>query len=188
MREVPRNIDRSPWSKVNRRARTVAYLWIIAAGCLICWFGGKTALTFLSQADRPSVSACVTVGFLELSGLVLIRVGYCMICSQYARFSFSGAGVAVKYPLQRLRTVPWGDLQQVCVCYGDYRKDGKKATVVCCVRKGERPTLLGRWRTESPFHYRGVMAMYHTQDLFDEIERACPMEIIDLRETPAYKY
>lgn len=181
MKEVPRNIDRSPWSRLKKRILLAFLSTDIAMGCGLCLL----AIGFLLYRPMPPLPLlCLTA----LYGLLMVKLGYCEICSLYARFSFSDAGVTVKYPLQKIKTIEWNAFQQVCICYGYHVRDNGSATVICCIKKGEKKDIFDRWKTDSPFHYRSVIGMFYTQELLDEIERACPMKIVDLRETPAYKY
>lgn len=47
--------------------------------------------------------------------------------------------------------------------------------------------MSGRWKTDSLLHYRSVITMDYTFDLYKSIKKVCPYEIIDLREKDNYK-
>ena len=136
----------------------------------------------------------VGVGFFLLAtiggtGLTLLTTGWQFITIGMARYRFNKEGVYAKYPLKPEQLYPWNYFQQVCVCYSAYTTRGKQKanTVICCIKHGERKNLYGRWKTENPFRYRNVVCVAYSPALFDGVKDMCPFEVIDLRETPAYK-
>ena len=122
-------------------------------------------------------------------GTVLIVVGWKFINTGMAKYRFKKEGVYVKFPLKPEQLFRWDNFQQVCVCYSAYTTRGKQKanTVICCVMHGERKNAYGRWKTENPFRYRTVFCINYSLSLHNGIKEMCPYEVIDLRETYAYR-
>lgn len=122
-------------------------------------------------------------------GFTLIHIGWKFITAGLAKYRFAPNGIYAKYPLKPEVFYPWSVFQQVCVCYSAYTTRGpqKANTIICCIKHGEKKNLYGRWKTENPFRYRTVICVNFSLDLLYGVKEMCPFEVIDLRNTPAYK-
>ncbi len=102
-----------------------------------------------------------------------------------ASFRFETDGLCVKYPLHSWHMIPWDCFQQVCVLYS--YTGSNPHPEICCVMKGEKTNMFGRWKTTNPFRYRTVICISYTPELHEGIKEKCPYEVIDLRGTPNYR-
>lgn len=133
------------------------------------------------------------VSFFELvnflSGLFLLLFGLFSASMGCATYRFEEDGIYAKYPLQAPQVIPWDAFQQVCVCYGGYttRGERKASTYICCVKKGEKPNVYGRWKTDNVFRHRRVITITYTPELHEGIKERCPYEVVDLRNTLNYR-
>ena len=134
----------------------------------------------------PFVAAFIVplLGFAVL----LFVFGWLFISRGLAKYSFQTDGIFVKYPFRAKTFIPWCDFQQVCVCYAAYTTRGAKraATVICLVKAGEKKNVYGRWKTDNPFRYRSVITIDYKPELLAEIQKRCPLEVVDLRGTQSY--
>lgn len=119
----------------------------------------------------------------------LMYLSYSIINSSLAKYRFEVAGIRIKYPLRHSYIIPWSEFQQVCICYAAYTTFGprKANTVICAVKHGERPNMYGRWKTDNPFRFRTVIRIEYCEDRYMQLQECCPLPIVDLRNTPAYK-
>lgn len=116
-------------------------------------------------------------------------LGWLLIENGMARYTFTDNGLIAKYPFRKPIIVPWDDFQQVCICYAAYTTRGKPraSTVICCVKKGERKTSVGRWKTDNPFRYRSVICIPFREALLNGLKKTYPGEVVDLRDTLTYR-
>ena len=124
--------------------------------------------------------------WLILLGIVGLIWNWADIQSALAVYSFSDAGVEVKYPLEKCRMYTWEEFQQVCVCYHSRATEMYGYSVLCLVKKGEKKDAFGRWKTASPLHYRRVMCLDYSEELLDTVKKSCPLMIPDLRDRGNY--
>lgn len=117
-------------------------------------------------------------GFLELQQLL-------------AEARITAESVTVMRPFSPPETLQWADFQQVCICLynrvalGEIGGQGHPQLVF--VRPGAKKNLMDRWKTHSPFQHRKLIAIDYDAELDAAVRALCPMEIIDLRDTPPYK-
>ncbi len=117
-------------------------------------------------------------------------LGWAMISHGKAEYTFHPDGIRAKFPFRKEEFYPWEEFQQVCVCYAHYSSRGPSwaLPIICCVKKGEKVTAMGRWKTENPYRYRTVICVKYTPELYEEVVAKCPMEVPDLRNTLTYRY
>ena len=122
-------------------------------------------------------------------GVFLLWIGWLFITTGMAQFRFSKEGLYAKYPLKPEQLIPWRAFQQVCVCYCAYTTRGPRraCTIICCVKHGEKRNLYGRWKADNLFRYRTVIAIKYSPELHAGVKEMCPYEVVDLRETRAYR-
>ncbi len=130
----------------------------------------------------------VFVEFMGIGILILIYAWEYMSVS-FAKYEFNTDGVIVKYPMRAKKNISWDKFQQVCICYAGYTTRGERRahSVICCVKKGEKPNMLGRWKIGYLFHYQSIIYMEYTYQLYEEIKEKCPYEVVDLRKTRTYR-
>ena len=123
------------------------------------------------------------------TGVLMVIYILNLISMSFYKYEILAEGIRTKYPLQGWRLISWDEFQQVCVCYAGYttRGERKAYSVVCFVKKGEKKNLYGRWKTGNPFHYRSVITIEYTDELYEEVKEKCPYEIPDLRKTRLYR-
>lgn len=94
-----------------------------------------------------------------------------------AYFDYSEEGLGVKYLLQKRKVIPWGEFQQVCVCYTSYSTRGPATahSVLCFVKKGEKKNVYGRWKASNPFRSRSVIAIEYTDELYEKVKKTLPI-------------
>lgn len=132
----------------------------------------------------------VLLDFLPYASLALFLcyLGWTMIAMALAQYKFEQDGLWVKYPFCKPHQIQWSEFQQICVCYGDAIPRGACSnTVICCVKKGEKKNIYDRWKTNSPLRYRSVVCIDYSPDLHEGLKQRCPLPIVDLRQTPAYR-
>ena len=118
-----------------------------------------------------------------------LRLGWCILSRYLARFRFLKEGLAVTFPLRQEEIFPWEDFQQLCVCYTGYPHqdpNGKILSVICCVKKGEKKNICGRWK-ESDFHYRTVIHIEFRPETLEALRQFCPFPVPDLRGIGNYR-
>ena len=168
-------------------------IFLLLAGFPFLGFGFFAFLIYVSYIsviqDGYSISF-VAVFIVPLIGVavLLLVFGWLFISKGLAKYCFQTDGLSVKYPFRAKTFIPWHDFQQVCVCYAAYTTRGAKraATVICLVKTGEKKNIYGRWKTDNPFRYRSVITIDYKPELYTEIKKRCPLEVVDLRETQAY--
>ena len=116
-----------------------------------------------------------------------------LISDLSACYQFHKNGLYVKYPFVNWQCIPWNSFQQICICYTAYSTRGplRAKTVLCCVKKGEKKNLYGRWKTENPFHQRGVITFGGLEikpDLVLKVQLYCSARIDDLRGYGNYRH
>ena len=123
------------------------------------------------------------------AGIFLIIQGLFMIDKGLAKYRFEKEGLVVKYPFKKEKLILWNEFQQVCVCYGAYTTRGtpRASSVICCVKKGEKTNIYGRWKTDNPFHAHTVITIDYKLEYYNGIKERCPYDVPDLRDTPAYR-
>ena len=115
--------------------------------------------------------------------------GWCCIKRGLARFRFLKEGLMVKFPLEEEYLIPWDEFQQVCVIYGQYSTRGtpRASSIICCVKKGQKKNLYGRWKIDSVFTYRTVLGILFKPEYLAGIREVCPYQVPDLRDTGNYR-
>lgn len=146
------------------------------------------ALVYAIAAETFGIGSLLTTLLYMLVAALILRAGWALCCRGFARYRFEMDGLLVKYPLQKAVLIPWSSFQQVCVCDGSSVPKGMKtAAVLCCVRHGEKKNLYDRWKTDSIFRYRSVICMDYTPELHRGLQERCPLPVVDLRDTAAYR-
>ena len=122
------------------------------------------------------------------SSVFLLALGWAFIMWGMVRYRFEDEGLSIKFPFHSWYTVSWDDFQQVCIIHGSSAQRGehRPCPAICCVMKGEKTNLFGRWKSENPFKYRKVFTIVYTPELHEGIKEKCPYEVVDLRDTPNY--
>lgn len=120
--------------------------------------------------------------------LFILTTCWDMVLEYFAKYNFSQQGIRRKLPLLKERYISWDEFQQICVCYDSYVTKGERAAriIICLVKKGAIKDSAGRWK-ERRTGKRMVIALGHTEELYEDIQRNCPFEVVDLRQTPAYR-
>lgn len=117
-------------------------------------------------------------GFLELQQLL-------------GEVRITAESLTVMLPFSPPETLQWADFQQVCICLynrvalGEIGGQGHPQLVF--VRPGAKKNLMDRWKTYDPFQHHNLIAIDYDEDILEAVRALCPMEIIDLRDTPPYK-
>lgn len=105
----------------------------------------------------------------------------------FVKYKIVEEGLWIKYPLEFPKILPWTDFQQICVCYSNTSGPGTYV-FICFIKHGEQKSFMsGRWKAGSFLHYRSVITMDYTFELYKSIKKMCPYDIVDLRETTNYK-
>ena len=55
------------------------------------------------------------------------------------------------------------------------------------VLPGAKKNLFDRWKTDSAFQHRRLIAIDYDEAVHEAVQALCPMEITDLRDTPPYR-
>ena len=129
------------------------------------------------------------LGFLISTpvGAIAIYAAITSYLSFTAEYKIEENGIKAKYLYGPENYIPWDEFQQVCECYGDDYKSKIQQVYICCVKKGEKKNFFGRWKANDPLHYRTVITMYYTDELYEEIKEKCPYQVPDLRKNRAYR-
>lgn len=137
----------------------------------------------------PIFAIFVFLVFVMVIAAFFLVLGWAIISEGLARYRFETNGLHVKYPLHLPHLIPWDEFQQVCVIHAAFTTRGERRanTVICCVKKGEKKNIYGRWKTDNPFRYRSVISIAYTPELHEGIKNRCPYEVCDLRETQTYR-
>lgn len=159
---------------------------VLAVGLLI--LGIYTAYVSIIYDGYPIELIFPLVSIIIALATFFLLIGLAFISSGLARYCFKIDGLEVKYPLQPRCLIPWEDFQQVCIVYAAFTTRGERRanTVICCVKKGEKKNIYGRWKTDNPFRYRTVICIAYSPELYEGIKEKCPYKVEDLRNTPAY--
>ena len=131
-----------------------------------------------------SIAAVLLGAPLGIFAIYISITGYLGFTAEY---KIDENGIKAKYLYGPENYIPWDEFQQVCVCYGKQNKAGAAAVYICCVKKGEKKNFFGRWKANDPLHYRTVITMYYTDELYEEIKEKCPYQVPDLRKNRAYR-
>lgn len=157
----------------------------------VLMIGTAVYVFYISVAvDGYSVGLVFTCIFpVIVLGLICILLGWAFIQGGLSKFRFQADGIYVIRPLSHNRLIPWDQFQEICVCYGAFTTRGtpNAAVVICCVKHGETKNAAGRWKTDNPFRYNSVISILYSQEAHAKIKDVCPFEVIDLRNTTAYK-
>ena len=130
----------------------------------------------------PLAALCVITAALVCFGQWIMALQTAL-----AQFAFCHDGVRVKYPMETEHFYPWEDFQQVCVCYYSRATEMSGYSLICLVRKGEKPDHFGRWKTGSVCHYRNLLCLDYSEEQLREIQAVCPYYISDLRGKGSYR-
>lgn len=123
------------------------------------------------------------------TAVFVMALGRAFFLERHSKYSFCEDGIWIKDPVRKPKLVLWKEFQQICICYASYTTKGERAAhvVICCVKRGEKKDFYGRWKADSVFHFRKVITLGYTDELYNIIKIKCPYEIVDLRQTPQYK-
>lgn len=136
--------------------------------------------------DGPLTVSAVLLTILAGVVLVFFWAAVCLELQRYwMKLRISEEGLTLLRPLLPKKHIPWDAFQQVNICYRMGVR-GVKPAILCFVRHGEKKNLFGHWRTESILHRRSLISPYYTEALHAAAAACCPLEIIDLRNTPDY--
>lgn len=99
-------------------------------------------------------------------------------------------GITVSRPFSPAQELAWSDFRQVCICLynrrmGEIHGEGHPQLVF--VRPGAKKNLFDRWKTHSAFQHHKLIAIDCDKEVISVIRALCPLEIVDLRDTPPYK-
>lgn len=162
------------------------------AAIAVCIVGGLELRTFI-RAGRTLAGILWFLIFYMPVAIFPLALAIAWGSLFFSRFQLSEDGLGVKRPLSRWEYTRWNDFQQICICYTAYSTRGplRANTVLCCVKKGEKKNLYGRWKTENPFHQRGVITFggrYVEPDLVLKMQLYCSARIDDLRGYGNYRH
>lgn len=153
---------------------------LMFAAAALWFFIDSLHSVLLMLFSLPFIVACCYFsigGFLEMQRLL-------------SEARITDRGLTVLRPLSPPQTLGWSDLQQVCICLYNRRMGeihGQGHPQLCFVCQGEQRSIYDRWKTHSPFHHRRLIAIDYDEEILEAVRALCPMEIIDLRDTPPYK-
>ncbi|MBR3765161.1 MAG: hypothetical protein IKK57_11520 [Clostridia bacterium] len=118
-------------------------------------------------------------------------IGCFLELQQYlGKACITAEGVTVTRPLARPQVIRWEDVRQVCICLYNRRMGeigGHGHPQLVFVLPGAKKNLFDRWKTHSAFQHRKLIAIDYDEQIDDAIRKLCPLEIVDLRDTPPYK-
>ena len=166
---------------------------------IILGFCPALALGILFSAIWLFFFSIMESGFSYFTLIVLIAqmilsvflgfLGHSYICRGLAKYKICSKGLIVKYPVEKEKLIVWDEFQQVCICYAAYTTSGKSRanTVICFIKNAEKKNVHGRWKTDNPFKYRDVICLDYSDELRNAIGECCIHEMMDLRNTMAYK-
>lgn len=164
----------------------LSFFWILGIGLVFL----AVFYAILSYYDGSSIIELL-IGFVYIISIAvfIFRLGWVFLSQGMARYHFISSGIEVKWPLRSKRLILWSEFQQICICYGAYTTQGepRASTVICCVKHGEKKNWKGRWKTDNPFRYRSVFTIDYSPELHAGIKERCPYDVVDLRETRAYR-
>lgn len=141
------------------------------------------------------------ISSLSTVPLFIVSLPFMLFCAVMALAAFlelqqllgkvcvTAEGVTVISPFSPPRRLTWDRFQQVCICLyvsGRGMLDHRYPQL-CFVCKGEQRSIHDRWKTHSPFHHHKLIAIDYDEELFEAVRAICPLEIVDLRNTPPYQ-
>lgn len=163
----------------------ILLLWLPFVGLGLMVLG--VVNLYIKLSESTVTQSTIRVLFMALSvGAIILLFGIFLIDKGLARYKFEKNGLIVKFPFKQEKLIPWNEFQQVCLCYSSYSSVGNANTVICCVKKGEKLNIFGRWKTDNPFHCHSVLVIEYKREYYNGIKERCPYDISDLRDTPAY--
>lgn len=133
--------------------------------------------------------------------LMLFSLPFTLFCTIFALAAFlelqrllgkvciTAEGLSVIHPFSPPRHLNWEDFQQVCICLYVSGRGALDSThsQLCFVCKGEQRSMYDRWKTYNPFHHHKLIAIDYDEDIFEAVRNLCPLDIVDLRNTPPYQ-
>lgn len=164
----------------------LSFFPILGLGLLI--MAGYILYEGLFVVAYPVIFTAILAGVTICLAILSLALGWVFLSSGMARYRFTSSGLHAKYPFRRYKFIPWSDFQQICICYAAFTTRGEKKanTVICCVRKGEKKNIYGRWKTDNPFHYQSVICIDYSPELHAGLMEKCQSEVADLRNTHGY--
>ena len=136
---------------------------------------------FLCRAEGSTVvGSLFTMAYLLVGAYFLLKCGWLFLTDACAVYTFSAAGVRVKYPLEKDKIYSWNDFQEVCICSVTYQRM-KSEPAICFVMHGEKKNIFGQWKTENPFKFRRVMAVDFSEERLTQLRACCPEHVPDHR-------
>lgn len=172
------------WKRKNKWKRILTVLFAMILFFSIAAFAAEGIYCVLTADSwKERLLWLILTGSV---GIPALYVFWCWIESEFAEYAVTSEGMAAKYPLQKERLIAWDEFQQICACL--YVRKLDRLPVICCVQKGEKPNIYGRWKAYNEFHHKTVITFPYSDVLFDEIARRSSVPVVDLRENPLYKY
>ncbi len=181
---------------VGKRFNLIGKIYIFLFVFFFCF--GVTALIGMTvESYTELVKKEVEFDFYFIYDFILCG-GFCLLLMIYswenfsallAKYDFSKEGITIKYPFRKSELLKWEEFQQVCLCYANYTTRGERKAndVICLVKNGEKPNIIGRWKIGYLFHYKSVIPLSYTDELYEEVKEKCPYEVVDLRKTRTYR-
>ena len=160
--------------------------WPVTLFCLLPAAGAIALLVLSLRSSSPLPMLLLSLPFILLCG-VFCMMAWLEIQQLLGRCRITPDDITVTRPFAQDQHLSWNDFQQVCICkYVSGRGNGTYPKL-CFVRKGEQRSIYDRWKTHSPFHHRLLIAIDYDEEILEAVRALCPMEIIDLRDTPPYQ-
>lgn len=164
----------------------MVFLWLmVAISCLSPIF----VILSLYQEGGTALDALRVLPIVIALCIAILYTSLTLIKFLTQKVWFEQGGLRFQCFGEKEKRIPWQDFQQICVCYAAYTTRGPQRahSALVCVKKGERVNGLLRWKTDNFFHFRSVITMDFTPERYEKLQSLCGSEIVDLRETLAYK-
>lgn len=182
--------DRTTFPLDNSRGFTRAatifggVLMTLICGAATLWLALGSIVPFLYEGLWPTALL-----LLPMAAFAGWFTGYAVLLLEHvvSRVEVGAEGVTLIRPWRKAKAYPWSDFWQVCVCYSSGtpgKNDG--VPVLCFVRHGEKRNLYDRWKADNPWHYGRLIVADCTEEMQEAVRSVCPMEVADLRGSPAY--
>lgn len=160
---------------------------VISLGILI----GIIALVVVCSANHiPAKSFIPHAGMLFLILIFCITVTIVAFDREHTEYEIQNEGIYLASRLFAKQLITWNEFREVCLCYSGIHRDFDNIrcgyAVICFVRLGALKRSNGRWNTDGLFNYRYLITMNYTYELYQKVKEKCPLEVVDLRDTPEY--
>lgn len=160
-----------------------------ALGISLLFLGLYASYVSIVYDGYPVGAVLVFLLFVIGVSTYFLMLGWAFISSGLARYRFQENGILAKYPFRSEKLFSWDVFQEICIVNTAFTTRGERRanTVICLVIKGEKKDIHGRWKTENPFRYKTVICLHYRPELAQGLRCKCPYDVLDLRETPAYR-